>query len=50
MTEMLGTMREGKTMTDYPYLVETAEKMLDDLTWWTGALRDARQAKARLAA
>lgn len=50
MTEMLGIMREGKTMADYPYLVETAEKMLDDLVWWTAALRDARRTKARLAA
>ena len=50
MTELLGIMREGKTMADYPYLVEPAEKMLDDLVWWTEALRDARRAKTRLAA
>jgi len=50
MNEMLGIMREGKTMEDYPYLVETAEKMLDDLVWWTEALRDARRAKTKLAA
>jgi hypothetical protein len=37
-------------MEDYPYLVETAEKMLDDLVWWTEALRDARRAKTKLAA
>jgi len=50
MTEMLGIMREGKTMADYPYLVETAEKMLDDLVWWTDALLDARKAALKQAA
>ena len=43
MTEMLGIMREGKTMADYPYLDDTAEKMLDELIWWTRALKNARQ-------
>ena len=50
MTEMLGIMREGKTMADYPYLVESADKMLDDLVWWTATLRDGRQGQARIAA
>lgn len=50
MAEMLGIMREGKTMADYPYLIETAEKMLDDLVWWTSALRDARKAALKQAA
>jgi NAD(P)H-dependent FMN reductase len=44
MTEMLGIMREGKTMADYPYLDDTAEKMLDELLWWTNALKNAREA------
>ena len=43
ITEMLGIMREGKTMADYPYLDDTAEKMLDELIWWTRALKNARQ-------
>ncbi|MDB5551270.1 MAG: azr 1 [Rhizobium sp.] len=43
MNEMLGIMREGKTMADYPYLDETAEKMLDELLWWTSALKTARE-------
>jgi NAD(P)H-dependent FMN reductase len=43
MNEMLGIMREGKTMGDYPYLVDTAKAMLDELVWWTNALKDARQ-------
>lgn len=50
MVEMLGIMREGKTMADYPYLAEQAETMLDDLVWWTGTLRDARMATRQEAA
>jgi NAD(P)H-dependent FMN reductase len=42
MNEMLGIMREGKTMADYPYLVDTAKAMLDELVWWTEALKSAR--------
>jgi NAD(P)H-dependent FMN reductase len=42
MNEMLGIMREGKTMADYPYLVDTAKNMLDELVWWTNALKVAR--------
>lgn len=44
MTEMIGIMREGKTMADFSYLDETAEKMLDELIWWTKALKTAREA------
>ena len=44
MTEMIGIMREGKTMADFSYLDETAEKMLDELIWWTDALKTAREA------
>ena len=42
MTELLGIMREGKTMADYPYLIDTAKAMLDELIWWTDALKTAR--------
>lgn len=42
MNEMLGIMREGKTMADFPYLVDTAKTMLDELVWWTEALKAAR--------
>jgi NAD(P)H-dependent FMN reductase len=44
MAEMLGIMREGKTMADFGYLDEGATKMLDELVWWTNALKAARQA------
>jgi len=40
---LLGVMREGKQITDYPYLNERAEVMLDELAWWTRALRAARE-------
>ena len=42
MSEMLGIMREGKTMADFPYLIDTAKTMLDELVWWTEALKAAR--------
>jgi NAD(P)H-dependent FMN reductase len=44
MAEMLGIMREGKTMADFPYLVDSANAMLDELVWWTQALKTAREA------
>ncbi len=43
-TEMLGLLREGKTMADFPYLNDLVPPMLDDLLWWAGALRTARSA------
>jgi NAD(P)H-dependent FMN reductase len=43
MNEMLGIIREGRTMADYPYLVDTAKTMLDELVWWTKALKAARE-------
>lgn len=42
MIEMLGMMREGKTMADYPYLGEAAQKLLDDIVWWANTLRAGR--------
>jgi NAD(P)H-dependent FMN reductase len=42
MSEMLGIMRESKTMADYPYLVDTANAMLDEIIWWADALKAAR--------
>lgn len=43
MAEMLGIMREGKTMADFPYLDDGATKMLDELVWWANALKTARE-------
>lgn len=44
--EMIGILREGKTMADYPYLDESAKPMLDELVWWTNTLRSGRRASA----
>jgi NAD(P)H-dependent FMN reductase len=46
MVEMIGMLREGRSMTDYPHLDEAAAPMLDDLVWWTNALRTARHVPA----
>src|SRR5690606_9196393 len=50
MTEMLGMLKEGKTFADYPHLDAAAAPMLDELVWWTSALKQRRQAKLREAA
>ena len=42
MTEYLGVLKEGKSLDDYPYLTQSANTMLDELEWWTLALKDAR--------
>jgi len=39
---LLGVMREGKTLWDYPYLKERAGLMLEELAWWARALKAAR--------
>ena len=43
-TELIGMLREGRTMTDFPHLTNSALIMLDDLLWWTNALKMARAA------
>lgn len=50
MTEMLGIMREGKSMADYPYLADTAKQSLDELVWWTKALKASREADVQAVA
>ena len=47
MVEMLGIMREGKSMADYPYLREAAVAMLDEIVWWTNTLKEGRLKTAR---
>lgn len=44
MTEMLGFLRDGKTFADFPYLDETTGPVLNDIVWWSRALRTARAA------
>ncbi len=49
LMEMIGMLREGKTMAHYPHLAEAAKPMLDDLVWWTNSLRAGRQQHAAAA-
>ena len=42
MIEMLGIMREGKSMADYPYLDDFAKRMLDEIVWWANTLKEGR--------
>lgn len=46
MVEMMGVMKDGKALADYPYLSDTATAMLDDLTWWAGTLKAGRETTA----
>jgi hypothetical protein len=41
-SEMLGLLREGKTMADFPYLDELAKPMFDELVWWAETLTAGR--------
>jgi len=50
MIEMIGMLREGKKITDYPYLADAARPMLDDLVWWAKALKTARDTTQAVAA
>jgi len=45
-TEMLGLLREGKTMADFPYLDQLAEPMFDELAWWATTLAAGRNRAA----
>lgn len=42
MLEFLGVLRDGKSFDDFPHLGQSAQALLDDLAWWTHALRAAR--------
>jgi hypothetical protein len=41
-TEVLGLLREGKTMADFPYLDQLATPMFDELAWWAATLAAGR--------
>lgn len=46
----LGVVRNGKTLDDYPFLVESRTAMFGQLVWWGNALKAAREATALTAA
>lgn len=47
MEPFLGVLTQGKTLDDYPYLVQSREAMFDNLVWWGEALKAARDNTAR---
>jgi NAD(P)H-dependent FMN reductase len=46
----LAVVKEGKKLSDFDYLNQSARDMLDQLAWWTAALKTARDNKLRQAA
>jgi NAD(P)H-dependent FMN reductase len=48
-SDFMAAFREGKPISDFAYLKPTADTMLDELVWWTNALKVAREATAKKA-
>jgi NAD(P)H-dependent FMN reductase len=44
MVEFLGIWQQGKSFDDFPHLARAANELLDDIAWWTKALKSAREA------
>jgi NAD(P)H-dependent FMN reductase len=44
MEPFLGILQQGKTLDDYPYLVQARDTLFDELVWWANALKVARAA------
>ena len=42
--DFVGMLMQGKTFADMPHLEPTAVALLDELVWWVGALKTAREA------
>ena len=42
MEPFLGIVRDGRTLDDYPHLVQSRDAMFDQLSWWGHALQAAR--------
>jgi NAD(P)H-dependent FMN reductase len=42
--DFIGMLMQGKTFADMPHLEPTAVALLDELVWWVGALKTAREA------
>jgi NAD(P)H-dependent FMN reductase len=42
-SDFLGLLQQGKTFDEFPHLAEAAAGMLDELAWWTGVLKAARE-------
>jgi NAD(P)H-dependent FMN reductase len=46
----LAVVKEGKTLGEFDFLQQNARDMLDQLAWWTNALKAAREKTERAAA
>ena len=44
--DFMGLWRGGKAFEEMPHLTQSAEAMLDELAWWTRALKAAREGNA----
>jgi NAD(P)H-dependent FMN reductase len=44
MVEFLGVWQQGKRFEDFPHLAQAASAMLDDIAWWTHALKTTQAA------
>lgn len=47
--DFMAALREGKPISAFAYLKPTADALLDELAWWTKALKTAREATAKSA-
>jgi len=50
LQQYLAVAREGKKLNEFEFLNQGARNMLDQLLWWTKALKDAREAPLSQAA
>ncbi|MBO9582215.1 MAG: NAD(P)H-dependent oxidoreductase [Sphingobium sp.] len=44
MVEFLGIWQQGKSFEDFPHLEQAAGALLNDMAWWSQALKTAREA------
>lgn len=50
MEPFLGILTQGKSLDDYPFLVQSRTNVFEQLAWWGNALKAARQADEAKAA
>ena len=48
--DFIGLFMQGKTFADMPHLETPAKELLEELAWWTGALKSPREERAVRAA
>lgn len=44
--DFLAAWQEGKPLSEFPYLAQNAATLLDELVWWSTALKTAREQQA----